>query len=210
MSDLACGIPQWRSNLSLEAVHFWSRRFPLSGVLGETQCFRWVFLPHQMASRLPYLLKTSVLVLVLWRLIRRIRPKPRPLANIRGPSKEHWLKGNYHRIFQDGLQYNLHLAHTYGGALKIHAVLGAEQLYISDPLALQHIVIRDQDIYEETDMFIIGNGLIFGQGLISTLGKPSTLLSISAGQVAKGNNTRGNAKCSIRSSRLPICVHFHR
>lgn len=32
--------------------------------------------------------------------------------------------GNYHRIFQDGLQYNLHLAHTYGGALKIHAVLG--------------------------------------------------------------------------------------
>ncbi|KIM67647.1 hypothetical protein SCLCIDRAFT_1113375 [Scleroderma citrinum Foug A] len=124
MSDLACGIPQWRSNLSLEAVHFWSRRFPLSGVLGETQCFRWVFLPHQMASRLPCLLKTSVLVLVLWRLIRRIRPKPRPLANIRGPSKEHWLKGNYHRIFQDGLQYNLHLAHTYGGALKIHAVLG--------------------------------------------------------------------------------------
>lgn len=47
----------------------------------------------------------------------------------------------------------------------------AEQLIVSDPRALQHIVVKDQDIYEETDMFILGNKLIFGEGLIATLGE---------------------------------------
>ncbi|KAL4072764.1 cytochrome P450 [Scleroderma yunnanense] len=117
------------------------------------------------------LLRSSLVAFVVWQLIRRIRRRSTSLANIPGPRKEHWLKGNYHRIFQDGLKYNLDLADTYGGAVRIHAVLGAEQLYISDPLALQHIVIKEQDMYEETDMFILGNGLIFGQGLISTLGE---------------------------------------
>ena len=28
-----------------------------------------------------------------------------------------------------------------------------EQLYVSDPLALHHIVVKDQYAYEETDMF---------------------------------------------------------
>lgn len=46
-----------------------------------------------------------------------------------------------------------------------------EQLYVSDPRALHHIVVKEQDVYEEPDMFIIGNRLIFGEGLISTLGE---------------------------------------
>ncbi|EIM82072.1 cytochrome P450, partial [Stereum hirsutum FP-91666 SS1] len=79
--------------------------------------------------------------------------------------------GNYHQIFQDGLEYNLSLAEKYGGAVKIYALLGNEQLYVSDPRALHHIVVKEQDVYEETDMFIIGNRLIFGEGLISTLGE---------------------------------------
>ncbi|THH09099.1 hypothetical protein EW145_g2244 [Phellinidium pouzarii] len=45
-----------------------------------------------------------------------------------------------------------------------------EQLYVADPLALHHIVVKDQYIYEETDMFISTNLLIFGSGLLSTLG----------------------------------------
>ncbi|KAF9243490.1 cytochrome P450 [Melanogaster broomeanus] len=81
------------------------------------------------------------------------------------------LSGNYHRLFQDGLRYNLDLVEEYGGVVKIHALLGAEQLYISDPLALHHIVVKEQHIYTETDMFIMGNRLIFGEGLISTLGE---------------------------------------
>ncbi|KAG2032102.1 cytochrome P450 [Suillus americanus] len=114
---------------------------------------------------------SSIFVFIIWRLIKRLRAPKSPLAHILGPKKEHWLKGNYHRIFQDGLRYNLDLVQQYGGAVKIYALLGQEQLYISDPLALHHIIVKEQNVYEETDMFIMGNRLIFGEGLIATLGE---------------------------------------
>ncbi|KIK99980.1 hypothetical protein PAXRUDRAFT_30155 [Paxillus rubicundulus Ve08.2h10] len=116
-------------------------------------------------------LSSGLLAYILWRLIRRLGAPASPLADLRGPKKEHWLKGNYHNLFQDSLDYNLELVEEYGGAVKINALLGAQQLYISDPLALHHIAVKEQHIYTETDMFIMGNRLIFGQGLISTLGE---------------------------------------
>ncbi|TFK53961.1 cytochrome P450 [Heliocybe sulcata] len=91
-------------------------------------------------------------------------------SQIAGPASEHWIKGNYHRIFQDGFDYNLRLAHVYGGVAKIHAMFGGQQLYVSDPRALHHMLIKEPHVFEETDMFIMGNGLIFGEGLISTTG----------------------------------------
>jgi len=84
--------------------------------------------------------------------------------------------GNYHRIFQDGFEYNLQLAEKYGGVVKIRALFNVrlisaslgemcyltffchfqkEQLYVSDPLALYYILVKEQNIYEETDMFIM-------------------------------------------------------
>ncbi|PCH36707.1 cytochrome P450 [Wolfiporia cocos MD-104 SS10] len=77
--------------------------------------------------------------------------------------------GNYSRIFQDGWDYNLDIVKRYGGAVKITALLGEQQLYISDPRALYNILVKEQDIYEETEMFIMGNQMVFGEGLISTL-----------------------------------------
>ncbi|KAI0259683.1 cytochrome P450 [Gloeopeniophorella convolvens] len=112
-----------------------------------------------------------VIAFTLWKLERVLARPGSPLSSVAGPEKEHWLKGNYHRIFIDGLEYNLELAQRYGGVVKIHALLGQEQLYVSDPLALHHIVVKEQHIYTETDMFIMGNKLIFGEGLISTLGE---------------------------------------
>lgn len=112
-----------------------------------------------------------LLALVLWALVKRLTATKARAIDIAGPEKDHWLKGNYHRIFQDGLEYNLQLTEKYGGAVRIHALLGEEQLYVSDPRALHHIVVKEQDVYEETDMFIMGNKLIFGEGLISTLGE---------------------------------------
>jgi cytochrome P450 len=43
-------------------------------------------------------------------------------------------------------------------------------VYVSDPKALHHIIVKDQYIYEETEMFLTSNKLIFGDGLLSTLG----------------------------------------
>lgn len=33
-------------------------------------------------------------------------------------------------------------------------MLKDEQLYVWDPLAIHHIIVKDQYVYEETDMFI--------------------------------------------------------
>ncbi|KAF8134953.1 cytochrome P450 [Boletus edulis] len=120
---------------------------------------------------MPSLLALGILVFCLWRLVKQLVVHKSPLALIPGPNKDHWLTGNYHRLFKDALQYNLALVEKYGGAVKINALLGSQQLYISDPLALHHILVKDQHIYTETDMFIMGNRLIFGLGLISTLGE---------------------------------------
>jgi hypothetical protein len=45
------------------------------------------------------------------------------------------VSGNYHRIFQDGLRYNLDLVQQYGGALTVYALLGVKAL-ILDVLCL--------------------------------------------------------------------------
>ncbi|KAI0047420.1 cytochrome P450 [Auriscalpium vulgare] len=111
------------------------------------------------------------LTFVIYRLAKRLVAPQSPLARISGPPKEHWLKGNLHKLFKDGLSYNLALQEEFGGAVRIYGLFGEEQLYVSDPLALQHIVGRDQHIYEETDMFIMGNKIILGEGLVSTLGE---------------------------------------
>ncbi|TEB32629.1 hypothetical protein FA13DRAFT_215971 [Coprinellus micaceus] len=36
---------------------------------------------------------------------------------------------------------------------------------------MQHVVVKEQDVYERTDTFIINNNLSLGKGLLSTLGE---------------------------------------
>jgi len=49
-------------------------------------------------------------------------------------------------------------------------LFGDEQIYVSDPLALHCITVKDQYIYDEADMFYATNALIFGNGLLATSG----------------------------------------
>ncbi|KAJ2929646.1 hypothetical protein H1R20_g7436, partial [Candolleomyces eurysporus] len=42
-------------------------------------------------------------------------------------------------------------------------------LYVYDPKALHHILVKDQYIYEESEDFIQTNDLMFGKGLLATL-----------------------------------------
>ncbi|KAF8514432.1 cytochrome P450 [Hysterangium stoloniferum] len=149
---------------------------------------------------------------IVWKVLKKLTAEKNPIANIAGPEKEHWLKGNYHRIFQDGLEYNLNLAEKYGGAVKIYGLLGDPQLIVSDPKALHHIVVKEQNIYEETDMFIMGNKLIFGEGLIATLGEQHRKQRKILNPVFSMANMRdllpviqpiSNRLCAIFESQLP-------
>ncbi|KAH9941748.1 cytochrome P450 [Epithele typhae] len=120
---------------------------------------------------LPSAWLSSLLVAALvWRLLSR-RTVPSILSRVRGPEKEHWLTGNLHRLFRDAYDYTFHLIDSYGGVLKIYGVLGSQQLFVSDPRALHHVVVKDQDIYHESEMFLKTNQLLFGEGLISTDGE---------------------------------------
>ncbi|KAI0716728.1 cytochrome P450 [Earliella scabrosa] len=125
-----------------------------------------------MSGSLTAPVATLLVAFLLWKLVaRRLRPSQYSLAKVAGPRKEHWLTGNLHRLFNDGWDYKFDLLAKFGGVIKIYGMLGAEQLLVSDPRALHHIVVKEQDVYLETDMFVMTNKLLFGEGLISTLGE---------------------------------------
>lgn len=113
----------------------------------------------------------GVLTLAVWKLVQRRASKKANALDVAGPEKEHWWKGNMESMFVDGFQRCLDIAAEYGGAVKIHALFGEEWLYVSDPRALHHILVKEQHIFEENDGFLSCNKLIFGDGLISTLGE---------------------------------------
>jgi cytochrome P450 len=120
---------------------------------------------------LPHLIGYSVLTLTVWKLVRIWASRKANALDVAGLEKEHWLKGNMDSIVVDSFDRCLKLAEDYGGAVKFHALFGEEWLFVSDPRALHHILVKEQHIFEEIDDFILSNKVVFGDGLISTLGE---------------------------------------
>ncbi|PPQ83855.1 hypothetical protein CVT25_000911 [Psilocybe cyanescens] len=80
--------------------------------------------------------------------------------------------GNLGQLFNaKGLPFHQSLVDMYGGMVKVYGFFGDEQLYIADPRALQSIIIKDQDSFEETTVFTETNKVIFGPGLVATIGE---------------------------------------
>ncbi|KJA27949.1 hypothetical protein HYPSUDRAFT_34187 [Hypholoma sublateritium FD-334 SS-4] len=110
-------------------------------------------------------------IYTLWSLIRDRFVKS-ALNNIPGPPSESFFTGVLESFFNNhGWDYHKKLAETYGGIMKIKAVFGENELYVFDPKALHHIFVKDQDIFEETPQWIQGNGVVYGPGLLATLGE---------------------------------------
>ncbi|KAL5498617.1 hypothetical protein ACEPAH_1972 [Sanghuangporus vaninii] len=92
-------------------------------------------------------------------------------ANIPGPPRASWLKGYFRQVFnRNGWKFHHELVEKYGSVVRVPMAFGYEDLYVTDPLALHYIIVKDQYIYEETSAFITSNGLKFGTSLLSTLG----------------------------------------
>ncbi|KAH8107332.1 cytochrome P450, partial [Phellopilus nigrolimitatus] len=108
----------------------------------------------------------------LWRVFKLLFVKT-PLSNIPGPPKASWLKaGNFDQIYNNnGWEFHRRLYEDYGGAVRVDMMLGDEQLFVSDPLALHHILVKDQYVFEETETFLMSFRMLFGKGLLSTLGE---------------------------------------
>ncbi|EIN05330.1 cytochrome P450 [Punctularia strigosozonata HHB-11173 SS5] len=108
--------------------------------------------------------------------------------NLPGPPRESWLKGNFGQLFNSrGWDFHYSLNEKYGSAVKVHGLFGDEQIYVMDPLALHHIVVKDQEVFQETATFtnfvvipsidtecspvFRGLKIIFGEGLLATVGE---------------------------------------
>ncbi|TFK75131.1 cytochrome P450 [Pluteus cervinus] len=107
----------------------------------------------------------------LWRLFRAYVAKT-DLDNIPGPRATSFWTGNFHQIFNpNGWDFHKAIALKFGSVIRINTFLGGRMLYVFDPKAMHHILVKDQYIYEETSSFIENNRIIFGEGLLSTLGE---------------------------------------
>ncbi|KAF8150006.1 cytochrome P450 [Crassisporium funariophilum] len=116
------------------------------------------------------LLALAVLSLLCWRLVRRFLFST-VVDNIPGPTPLSFIYGNLPQLFNStAWDFHQKISETYGGIIKVKGLVGANILYVSDPKALHHILVKDQLIYEETEAFIEGNRLIFGEGIFTSLG----------------------------------------
>ncbi|EJC99710.1 cytochrome P450 [Fomitiporia mediterranea MF3/22] len=113
----------------------------------------------------------TTLLLLVWRVARFFVSRG-SLSHIAGPPRASWWKGrNFAKYFSpEGWAFHEDLYRSYGGVARLDMLFGDQHLYVSDPLALYHICIKDQAVYEETERFLITYRLIFGSSLLSTLG----------------------------------------
>ncbi|KAI0091833.1 cytochrome P450 [Irpex rosettiformis] len=106
-----------------------------------------------------------------WKLYRVCYAKS-PLDNIPGPPSTSFWKGNIGSLFhRHAWDYHDELMRKYGSVVKFNGLFNRRALYVYDPLALQHIILKDQDVFEQPYWFVDSNHIIFGPSLLATLGE---------------------------------------
>ncbi|EIN05390.1 cytochrome P450 [Punctularia strigosozonata HHB-11173 SS5] len=124
-----------------------------------------------MAHNMLVLTVTCPILWGLWYLYRRSVTKS-AIKYLPGPPAQSFMTGNLKQLFSfEGLPFHHMLASKYGGVAQINALFGDQQLYISDPRALHHILVKDQYVFEESSGFLVSNRVIFGAGLLSSIGE---------------------------------------
>ncbi|KAJ2926652.1 hypothetical protein H1R20_g10424, partial [Candolleomyces eurysporus] len=104
------------------------------------------------------LLRTFPIFLGTWFALRLLRWSTRksPFAIIDGPVAESWLFGDFRKVFGiNARKYHDAIAQKYGRVLRFTGFFNTPILYVYDPKALYHILVKDQYVYEETGDFIM-------------------------------------------------------
>ncbi|KAK6964736.1 cytochrome P450 [Favolaschia claudopus] len=111
-----------------------------------------------------------LLLCIVWHVFRRLYLSF-ALHNVPGPPSDSFTAGNLARLHgPDNASFHEHLEKDFNGVVRIHALLGNSQLYISDPVALHSVLIKDRECYEASSIFLSLSELLFGKGLLSTTG----------------------------------------
>ncbi|KAI0631283.1 cytochrome P450 [Trametes polyzona] len=107
---------------------------------------------------------------ILWKIIRRLVITS-DLDNLPGPPSPSFLYGNLKQLYdRQGFQFHQSLGERYGPVVRLHGKFGSNILYTFDPQAMHHIVMKDQDIFQESAWFTRTSYYLFGPGLFATLG----------------------------------------
>ncbi|KAJ3511916.1 hypothetical protein NLJ89_g3826 [Agrocybe chaxingu] len=101
---------------------------------------------------------------IFWQAIVDLQPIPGSLA-----------RGNSYSVGTDGISTvkyrKLPTAWPADGeTIRVKGLFGANNIYVYDPKAVHHILVKDQDIYEETAGFLENMRLTFGESLFTALG----------------------------------------
>ncbi|EAU84602.2 hypothetical protein CC1G_00121 [Coprinopsis cinerea okayama7 len=105
-----------------------------------------------------------------WRVLKALTSS-HPLDKVPGPRAESWFFGCMLQFFNpNAWDFHAEIAKKYPGITRLPSMQGDVMLHIDDPKALYHILVKDQNIFEESEDFIRTNGLVFGPGLLATLG----------------------------------------
>ncbi|KLO13664.1 cytochrome P450 [Schizopora paradoxa] len=97
----------------------------------------------------------------LWRLVRSFFV-PSPLSKVPGPPGASPVTGHLQHIFgDDAWNFHEHLL-DYGGVAKVNGLMNEEQLYISDPVALNHIILKGHESFEQDTMILSMAPVIWG------------------------------------------------
>ncbi|KAI0050390.1 hypothetical protein FA95DRAFT_620727 [Auriscalpium vulgare] len=115
------------------------------------------------------LLVGCAVILAFFAVRRRVRQYL--LRAIRCPLRASFLGGNFGQILHTRVKaFHEHLTKAYGGIIKINGSLGDIQDMVSEPKACHSILLKEQDVFEETSWFLEVNHHVFGDGLLSTAG----------------------------------------
>ncbi|KAK7681875.1 hypothetical protein QCA50_015224 [Cerrena zonata] len=127
-------------------------------------------------SSLAAMFSFTLALLALWaisRVFRRIFSHS-TLDNIPGPPSQSFIKGNIARLFDRyGWDFMDELGERYGSVVKLTGPIGRKILFVFDPKALQHVVLKDQDTYEQSGFTAESFHAVIGSTLLSTTGSLS-------------------------------------
>ncbi|KAJ6522235.1 cytochrome P450 [Mycena vulgaris] len=124
-----------------------------------------------MGPTLSHYAALAVASYAIWSILRRIFGTT-VLDNIPGPPSRSIWTGNLPAFYDpDGWEFHHDIEENYGQVVKIKGFLGTPHLYVFDPAALQSMLVQDIDAYEEPPIYMKVYGLLWGPGILSSVGQ---------------------------------------
>ncbi|KAF8550967.1 cytochrome P450 [Imleria badia] len=136
-----------------------------------------------------WMLVSAAAGVVAWWVAKRLFIS-HPLDKIRGPARERWIQGipcpfsldeantypslagNRAQVWHptEGVKFMQAITKEYGGVVRLNGILGARELLVSDPLALQSIS-TNTSVWHLPSEVLATNSVLLGEGLPGTTGE---------------------------------------